>query len=84
MLYLLYVYQAALQGMGNSIIPMISGIIEFCLRLGGAAVIALCGWQNGIFGAEVSAWVGAAVFLGINCYRVLRWYTGTAATVQQP
>ena len=71
-LYLLYVYQAALQGMGNSVVPMLSGIIEFALRLGGAALIAFTGYQNGIFGAEVSAWIGAAVFLGIHYYRSVK------------
>lgn len=63
MLYLLYVYRSALQGMGNTLIPLLSGIVEFVIRVGGAAVIGITLWQNGIFIAEVGAWIGAMVLL---------------------
>ncbi len=63
MLYLLYVYRSALQGMGNTAIPLLSGIVEFVIRVGGAAVIGITMWQNGIFIAEVGAWIGAMVLL---------------------
>ena len=71
-LYLLYAYQSALQGIGNTVVPMISGIIEFCLRVGLAIVVGITGFETGIFGAEVSAWFGAAIFLGIHYYRAAR------------
>ncbi len=29
-LYLLYVYRSAIQGLGNTLIPLASGIVEFC------------------------------------------------------
>ena len=62
-LYLLYVYLSALQGMGDSVTPMISGFIELGIRVGVSLVVGYLGIQKGIFGAEVSAWVGASVFL---------------------
>lgn len=68
-LYLLYVYQSGLQGMGNTVIPMLSGILEFVLRVSLSITIAVTGFQYGIFGAEVSAWWGAAIFLTISYYR---------------
>lgn len=68
-LYLLYVYQAALQGMGNTIIPMISGIVEFVLRAGVALFVGMIGYESGIFFAESAAWIGAEVFLMIGYYR---------------
>lgn len=68
-LYLLYVYQAGLQGMGDTVAPMISGVIEFVVRVGVSALIGMTGYGKGIFGAEVCAWLGAAVFLGISYYR---------------
>ncbi len=68
-LYLLHAYRSALQGMGNTFIPMISGIIEFIMRVGVAAVIGLTGYENGIFYAEVVAWAGAVVILMISYYR---------------
>ncbi len=71
-LYLLYVYQSALQGMGNTVVSMVSGIIEFVFRVGCSVIIGLTGYQNGIFGAEVGAWISAAVFLAICYYRGIR------------
>lgn len=68
-LYLLHAYRSALQGMGNTVIPMISGIIEFVMRVGVAAVIGMTGYANGIFYAEVAAWAGAALILIISYYR---------------
>lgn len=70
-LYLLYVYRSALQGMGNTLIPMLSGILEFLMRTG--AVLLLTGviGSDGIFWAEISAWIGAAVLLGISYYVIM-------------
>lgn len=78
-LYLLYIYQSALQGMGNTIAPMISGILEFCLRVGLSAVVGYTGYQTGIFGAEVSAWYGAAIFLGISYFISIRKHAESAS-----
>lgn len=70
-LYLLYAYRSALQGMGNTLIPLISGILEFFLRTG--MVLGLTGLigSDGIFFAEISAWIGAAVLLGISYYVIM-------------
>jgi Na+-driven multidrug efflux pump len=68
-LYLLYVYRSALQGMGNTLIPMLSGVAEFVMRVGVAFLTAVhFGWQEGVFVAEVSAWTGAAVLLAVAYY----------------
>ena len=68
-LYVLYVYQSALQGVGNTVATMISGGLEFCIRLAGSVIVTLTGCANGIFAAEVSAWFGAAIFLTVSFYR---------------
>ena len=68
-LYLLYVYRSALQGMGNTVIPLASGMIEFLIRVGCSAVISFTLWRNGIFCAEVGAWLGAAIILAVSYYR---------------
>ena len=68
-LYILYVYQSALQGVGNTVATMISGSLEFCIRLVGSVIITITGFAYGIFIAEVSAWFGAAIFLTISFYR---------------
>jgi len=67
-LYLLYVYRSALQGMGRMMIPMLSGAAEFVMRVGVAFYAGAIGWQEGLFVAEVSAWAGAAVLLAISYY----------------
>ena len=63
-LYLLYTYRAALQGIGKTVPVMISGIIEFFFRVGAAMIVAVRGPESGVFWAEVTAWAGAAIF---NC-----------------
>lgn len=71
-LYLLYVYLCALQGLGDTVIPMISGILEFVIRVGIALFIGFTGYQYGIFGAEVAAWIGSAIFLMVSYYRRMK------------
>ena len=71
-LYLLYVYLSALQGMGNTVVPLISGIVEFVIRVGIALTVGFTGYQNGIFGAEVAAWTGSMVYLMVNYYHCIR------------
>lgn len=71
-LYLLYVFLSALQGMGRTVATMVSGIVEFVLRVSLAFLVGWSGYQNGIFGAEVSAWFGAAVFLAVSYFRGIR------------
>lgn len=70
-LYLLYVYRSALQGMGNTFIPMLSGILEFVLRTGMVLSVTRLIGSDGIFWAEISAWIGAAVLLGISYYVIM-------------
>lgn len=67
-LYLLYVYRSALQGMGNMLIPMLSGAVEFVMRVGLALYVGAICWKEGLFLAEISAWGGAAVLLIVSYY----------------
>lgn len=64
-LYMLYVYRSALQGMGYTRMPLLSGAVEFLLRVGGAVLVGYTGYQMGIFYTEVSAWFGALILLAI-------------------
>ena len=57
-LYLLYVFMSALQGMGNTVAPMWSAAFELLVRLSVAFAVAYIGTRNGIFWAEVGAWYG--------------------------
>ena len=62
-LYILHVSRSAVQGMGNTVLPMISGIAEFIMRTGGVLLLPALIGENGIFIAEVSAWLGADLIL---------------------
>ena len=62
-LYLLHVFRSCLQGMGNTIVPMISGIAELTMRVGIALILPRFIGQEGIFYAEIFAWLGAVIIL---------------------
>lgn len=68
-LYLLYVYRSAQQGMGDTVIPMVSGAMELIMRVGTALLLPFMMGENGIFLAEPAAWTGAAVLLIVTYYR---------------
>ena len=62
-LYILHVTRSCLQGMGNTLLPMISGVAEFIMRTGSAMLLPLVLGSEGIFYAEILAWFGADVIL---------------------
>lgn len=70
-LYILHLYRAALQGMGNTLMPMVSGIAEFIMRTLAALLLPRMIGQDGIFYAEVLAWVGADIILLAAYYRIM-------------
>ena len=62
-LYILYLLLSAMQGLGDTVRPMISGMIELACRISVALLVAYLGYANGIFFAEITAWTGAVVYL---------------------
>lgn len=62
-LYVLHVIRSAIQGMGDTVLPMVSGIGELIMRTGGVLILPALLGQYGIFVAEVLAWVGADMIL---------------------
>ena len=71
-LYVLHVYRSCLQGLGNTVLPMVSGIGEFVMRTGAALTLPLLLGQEGIYFAEVLAWLGADLILVPSWFLVLR------------
>lgn len=65
-LYILHVVRSAIQGMGNTLLPMLSGIAEFAMRTATALLLPLAVGETGIFFAEIAAWLGADVILVIS------------------
>lgn len=62
-LYMLHIYRSALMGLGDTITPMASGIMEFVMRIAVALILPAVMGQNGIYYAEIAAWAGAAAVL---------------------
>ena len=72
MLYLLFVYRSTLQGLGDTVIPMVSGFVELALRVGTALLLPLLIGYWGVYIAEIAAWICAGIFLIAGCFHRLR------------
>jgi putative MATE family efflux protein len=68
-LYLLFLYRAALQGMGNSFTPLLSGLMEAALRILAALILPRFLGRWGVYIAEPVGWPFMALQLFI-AYRV--------------
>ena len=62
-LYVLHVVRSAVQGMGETLLPMVSGIGEFVMRTGCVLLLPALLGEDGIYIAEISAWLGADLIL---------------------
>lgn len=71
-LYILHVTRSAIQGMGNTVLPMLSGVAEFIMRTASALLLPRLVGENGIFYAEIMAWMGADVILVFSYFIVVR------------
>lgn len=76
-LYLLHVVRSAIQGMGNTFLPMVSGIAELIVRTGGALILPGYIGEKGIYYAEVGAWFGAFVVLAFSYLWIIHKISGT-------
>ncbi len=73
-LYALHTYRSALQGLGNTVVPMLSGIMEFIMRTTAVMLLPRFVGEKGVFYAEVLAWAGAVVIL-VTSYYIVRGRT---------
>ena len=67
---LLFLYRFALQSLGDTFIPMVSGGVELGMRVGAVLVLDQC-FDMGFYAvcwAEVAAWLGAGVLLAAGYY----------------
>ncbi len=71
-LYILHVTRSCIQGLGNTVLPMVSGVAEFVMRTGAALLLPLCFGENGILYAEILAWIGADLILVPSYFYMIR------------
>ncbi len=62
-LYTLFVYRSALQGMGDTFIPMVSGMLELAARISCVLLLPRFVEEYGVYLSEVAAWFCAMVLL---------------------
>ena len=62
-LYTLHIYRSSLQGMGDTFWPMVSGIAELVMRVLVAIFLPMLLAEDGIYYAEITAWIGAVSIL---------------------
>lgn len=67
-LYLLYIYRSSLQGLGDTVMPMVSGVAELVMRTLTILLLPALIGEEGLFWAEVLAWIGADVVLLTSYY----------------
>lgn len=78
-LYMLFVYRSTLQGMGDTFLALVSGVIELMMRLGAAMLLPPLLGEWGVYSAEILAWFGAGVWLAASYYWKLHRMNGLAA-----
>ncbi|MDE6063025.1 MAG: MATE family efflux transporter [Lachnospiraceae bacterium] len=71
-LYILHVTRSTIQGVGNTVLPMVSGIAEFIMRAATAILLPMAIGETGIFYAEIMAWVGADLILICSYFAVMK------------
>ena len=70
-LYILHMTRSCIQGLGNTVLPMVSGLAEFVMRTGGALLLPPVIGGVGIMAAEVLAWFGADLILVPSYFLVM-------------
>lgn len=83
-LYILHITRSTIQGMGNTVLPMVSGIAEFIMRAMTAILLPMLIGSTGIFYAEIMAWLGADLILICSYFSVVRKMEKLIATNTTP
>lgn len=63
LLYGLYIIRSCIQGMGNSVMPMLSSLLQVFMRIFCAVVVTRWIGTSGVFWGEIMAWTMADFYL---------------------
>ena len=69
-LYSLHIIRSSLQGLGNTVVPLYSSIIELIVRVSFIMVLPKIIGVNGVYITEVLAWIFSVVILSYGLYRM--------------
>lgn len=67
-LFAIFIFRNALQGMGRSLLPLASGILELVIRTVASFTLPVALGYLGIVLVDASSWVGAGLLLGSSYY----------------
>ena len=62
-LYILHIVRSVLQGLGHTMITMLSGVFEMVMRVGGAFVLSNFFGERELFVTEILAWLASDIVL---------------------
>lgn len=62
-LYILHIVRSVLQGLGHTMITMLSGVFEMVMRVDGAFVLSNFFRERGLFVTEILAWLASDIVL---------------------
>lgn len=71
-LYILYIARSSLQGLGNTVVPMVSGAAECATRIFFAYAVVLIAGSKALLMAEPAAWFAAMVILTGSLLKKIR------------
>ena len=77
-LYVLHIIRSVLQGLGHTMITMVSGLFEMLVRVGGAFLLSLVFGERGLFITEILAWLAADIVLIIGYYISMKKIVNTS------
>ena len=72
LLYAVYIIRSCIQGMGNSVMPMLSSLVQVVMRVFCAVILTKIIGSTGVFWGEIMAWLGADIFLATVFVRQYR------------
>lgn len=71
-LYFLHIFRNTLQGLGDSVTPFWSGVMECLARISVAVGVSRIFGKDAIFFAEPCAWIAATIVLAVICIRKVK------------
>lgn len=72
LLYAVYIVRCCIQGMGNSVMPMLSSLMQVAMRILAAVLLTKIIGNTGVFWGEILAWLGALLVLVFAFFRQYR------------
>ncbi len=71
-LYLLHIYRSTLQGLGNTVMPALSGVLELVMRVAVVNTLPALLGGFGVYLSEPLAWLGADLILMPAYFRAVK------------